>query len=217
MLVAHGNVMRARGFTLIEALVVLSIAAIVLAIGAPNLSFLIASMNARSASFDLIADLALARSEAIKRNAPVYRRAAGGGKLVAGLARHGRRRDAAPARSPAACAVGRSAAGNGLQFRAQRPHRRGHGDGNVTWAITSSNATPRCVVITPTGAARSKAESLLMRRLTSLRRARGFTLIEILVTLVITAVGMLGLAGFVVRATTLGADSIQRARARDAR
>lgn len=52
-----------------------------------------------------------------------------------------------------------------------------------------------------------------MRRLTSLQRASGFTMIEILVTLVITAVGMLGLAGFVVRATTLSTDSIQRARA----
>ncbi len=41
----------------------------------------------------------------------------------------------------------------------------------------------------------------------------GFTMIEILVTLVVTAVGMLGLAGFVVRATTLSTDSIQRARA----
>ena len=38
-------------------------------------------------------------------------------------------------------------------------------------------------------------------------------MIEILVTLVVTAVGMLGLAGFVVRATTLSADSIQRGRA----
>ena len=52
-----------------------------------------------------------------------------------------------------------------------------------------------------------------MHRQTSLRRAGGFTLIEILVTLVVTAVGMLGLAGFVVRATTLSTDSIQRARA----
>jgi type IV pilus assembly protein PilV len=38
-------------------------------------------------------------------------------------------------------------------------------------------------------------------------------MIEVLVTLVVTAVGMLGLAGFVVRATTLSADSVQRARA----
>lgn len=45
------------------------------------------------------------------------------------------------------------------------------------------------------------------------RHNRGFTMIEILVTLVITAVGMLGLAGFVVRATTLSADSVQRGKA----
>ena len=52
-----------------------------------------------------------------------------------------------------------------------------------------------------------------MKPQTSLRRDRGFTMIEILVTLVVTAVGMLGLAGFVVRATTLSTDSIQRGRA----
>lgn len=52
-----------------------------------------------------------------------------------------------------------------------------------------------------------------MPSLTPFRRVRGFTLIEILVTLVVTAVGMLGLAGFVVRATTLSADAVQRARA----
>ena len=52
-----------------------------------------------------------------------------------------------------------------------------------------------------------------MRHLTSHHRSRGFTMIEILVTLVVTAVGMLGLAGFVARATTMSADSVQRARA----
>jgi type IV pilus assembly protein PilV len=49
-----------------------------------------------------------------------------------------------------------------------------------------------------------------MYRSTSLYRAAGFTMIEILVTLVVTAVG---LAGFAVRASALSADSIQRARA----
>jgi len=43
----------------------------------------------------------------------------------------------------------------------------------------------------------------------SSRQVRGFTLIEILVTLVVTAVGLLGLAGFVVRASTLGSDTVQ--------
>jgi type IV pilus assembly protein PilV len=52
-----------------------------------------------------------------------------------------------------------------------------------------------------------------MIRLNSRRRATGFTMIEVLVTLVITAFGLLGLAGFVVRASTLSTDTIQRARA----
>jgi type IV fimbrial biogenesis protein FimT len=156
MLVTHGNVMRARGFTLIEALVVLSIAAIVLAIGAPNLSHLIASMNARSASFDLIADLALARSEAIKRNAPVsvvplvVGNWSQGWRVTAGAATL-RQREALP---PALSVI--SAANNGLQFEPNGRIGADTATANATWAITSSNATPRCVVITPTGAARSK-------------------------------------------------------------
>lgn len=46
-----------------------------------------------------------------------------------------------------------------------------------------------------------------------LDKQQGFSLIEILITLVITAVGLLALAGFVTKATTLTADSTQRARA----
>lgn len=42
---------------------------------------------------------------------------------------------------------------------------------------------------------------------------RGFSLIEILITLVITAFGLIGLAGFVTKASTLSADAAQRARA----
>lgn len=44
-------------------------------------------------------------------------------------------------------------------------------------------------------------------------RQRGFSMIEILVTLVITAFGLLGLAGFVTRATAMGLETSQRARA----
>jgi type IV fimbrial biogenesis protein FimT len=144
-----------RGFTLTELLVVLSIAAILLAIGAPNLSHLIASMNARSATFDLIGDLALARSEAIKRNAVVTVE-----PLVAGNWSQGWRVTAGAATLrehnalPAALSVASTAAN--LQFRPNGRLGADTATGNATWAITSTNATPRCVVITPTGAARSK-------------------------------------------------------------
>lgn len=149
--------MRARGFTLIEALVVLSIAAIVLAIGAPNLSFLIGSIRARSATFDLVSDLTLARSEAIKRNQAVtvepIESANGwssGWQIVTGgvtLRQH-------PA-LPQSLTV-TSAAAN-LQFQPNgRIGTNDTLDAIREWEITSTNASPRCVVITPTGSARSK-------------------------------------------------------------
>jgi type IV fimbrial biogenesis protein FimT len=145
---------RERGFTLTEALVVLSIAAVLIAIGAPNLSHLIGSINARSATFDLIGDLAFARSEAIKRNAnvtvePVAGNWSQGWRVTVGAATL-REHNALPT----ALSVASTAAN--LQFR---PNGRVGADtatGSATWAITSTNATPRCVVITPTGAARSK-------------------------------------------------------------
>jgi len=145
-----------RGFTLIEALVVLTIAGVLLAIGAPNLSFLIASMNARSASFDLVADLALARSEAIKRNQPVSI-----APLVAGNWSQGWRIAAGATTLrertalPSVLSVTSDAAS--LQFASNGRVGMDVDDANMSWRITSSNATPRCVVITPTGSARSKA------------------------------------------------------------
>jgi type IV fimbrial biogenesis protein FimT len=61
----------ASGFTLIELMVVLTIAVVLGAAAAPSFSSLIANQRARAASADLYAALTLARSEAIKRNLPV--------------------------------------------------------------------------------------------------------------------------------------------------
>ncbi len=51
-----------------------------------------------------------------------------------------------------------------------------------------------------------------MKRTPIRRTQGGFTLVEILVALLITAFGLLGFAGLVSKATTLTADSTQRAR-----
>ncbi|MEO6565550.1 MAG: GspH/FimT family pseudopilin [Casimicrobiaceae bacterium] len=59
------------GFTLVEALVVVVIVAIMAAVAMPNLSSALATQRLRAAGTDLVSTLLLARSEAIKRGAQV--------------------------------------------------------------------------------------------------------------------------------------------------
>ena len=56
-----------RGFSLVELLAVLAVAAVLLGVGLPPLRSLAGSLGTSAASNDLLADLLLARSEALKR------------------------------------------------------------------------------------------------------------------------------------------------------
>ena len=58
---------RSRGFTLTEALIVMSILTVVLSMGLPTMTTFVREQRIRAVSFDLVSDLMLARSEAIKR------------------------------------------------------------------------------------------------------------------------------------------------------
>lgn len=60
-----------RAFTLIEVLIVIAIVAILASLAAPSFSDLIKSQKVKSTASDLNAALALARSEAVKRNRDV--------------------------------------------------------------------------------------------------------------------------------------------------
>jgi type IV fimbrial biogenesis protein FimT len=60
-----------RGFTLVELLIVMSILAILLAVAAPGLRQISSALQLRTVTYDLVADLLLARSEAIKRGAQI--------------------------------------------------------------------------------------------------------------------------------------------------
>jgi len=68
----------ARGFTLIEVMVVITIAAILLGIGVPSMRNVIISTRVKNASFDVYASILAARSDAITRNTTVTITPAGG-------------------------------------------------------------------------------------------------------------------------------------------
>lgn len=70
---------RASAFTLIELLVTVAIVAILASLAAPAFKDLIAGQRIKSAGFDLVTSLMLARSEAIKQNGDVTITPATGG------------------------------------------------------------------------------------------------------------------------------------------
>jgi type IV fimbrial biogenesis protein FimT len=61
----------ARGFTLPELLIVITVLAVLLAVGMPSFAEFVRNQRVKTASFDLFSTLVHARSEAITRNATV--------------------------------------------------------------------------------------------------------------------------------------------------
>lgn len=62
---------RARGFTMIELMITVALLAIALSLGTPYIRDAVMNMRMTAQANDLMADLALARSEAVKRNVSV--------------------------------------------------------------------------------------------------------------------------------------------------
>src|SRR5512140_2555722 len=67
----HGHKPRADGFTLVETMVVLVVAALLISVGVPSLTAALDAARLTSASNTFLAHLHYARSEAIKRSGRV--------------------------------------------------------------------------------------------------------------------------------------------------
>jgi len=73
----HGPRTPSRGFTLIEMITVVAVLGVIAAIAAPGMRSFAAGQKVKALSYDMTADLLLARSEALKRNATVSVTASG--------------------------------------------------------------------------------------------------------------------------------------------
>jgi type IV fimbrial biogenesis protein FimT len=153
---AHARNKRIGGFTAIELMIVVTILAIVAAIAAPSFRTMIGTMNTKSIAFDLVSDLTMARSEAIKRNrnvtvVPVS------GDWIKGWRVADDADTTLTTRQAITFPITIAAPEAGVTFL---PNGRLSDElaNNKTWLINSSvsGVTARCIVITPTGAARSK-------------------------------------------------------------
>lgn len=65
------HLLKVRGFTVVELMIVVAIAAILATVAAPNFAEFMNQQRVRNAATDLVMDLSLARSEAVKRGANV--------------------------------------------------------------------------------------------------------------------------------------------------
>ncbi|KQU85315.1 hypothetical protein ASC78_08155 [Variovorax sp. Root318D1] len=71
MLVGRRSKLRAQGFTLIELVTTITVMAILAGLALPSFSAFVANQRIRNVSFDLMAALTLARSQAVTRNTSV--------------------------------------------------------------------------------------------------------------------------------------------------
>lgn len=142
----------ARGFTLVELMTVVSVVAVLVGICAPSFSEFLGTQQAKGLTYDLTADLILARNEALKRNASVALARGGSGwhqgwtmSAVASGERLGQR-------NSSSLAVTVSGAPASITFDV---------NGRVASPLTavritvSSGSNSRCVELDPSGRARS--------------------------------------------------------------
>lgn len=142
-----------RGFTLIEAMVVIAIMAILAGTSVSSFVWLNQATQIRGATFDLIADLDFARSEAVKRNADVVVAPRNGAWVNGWTIALGA--DVLRSRDPVGGAIGFTAAPAALTFDGGgRPDLETVGNFQIC-PPSGGSSTGRTVRLDPSGLSRS--------------------------------------------------------------
>jgi type IV fimbrial biogenesis protein FimT len=146
-----------RGFTLMEAMVVVTIVGILAAFAFPAMGRFLTTQAVRSASYDLFADLIYARSEAIARGTSVIVTGVSGTDFKQGWSIDAVGAAANPIRTqaPRSSAIVFTASQNNFTF-----DRNGRASATMTFNIVPVESTPndymkRCVRLDPSGRPKS--------------------------------------------------------------
>lgn len=144
------------GLTLLELMVVISLSALVLGLAAPALDGLVARQRLRAASYDLVTDLTLARSESLKRAAEVQLLPASGGDWRSGWRLTTGGGELLAQRNPLGGSVRVLSAPASVRFDA-----RGYVDAGapVKFGLDDGRGHLRCILLDPAGRPRSQASA----------------------------------------------------------
>ncbi|MBI4983929.1 MAG: GspH/FimT family pseudopilin [Rhodocyclales bacterium] len=142
-----------RGFTLVELLVALAVLAILLMVAMPAFNNLIVSQRVKTASFDLVAGLSYARSEAVKQNGTVTLTPSGGnwanGWTVTGP-------DGSTLKTAAALQSVTVSGPTSLVYGRSGRITGGSGDIEIASSVTTDGVAARCISVDVTGLPRAK-------------------------------------------------------------
>lgn len=142
-----------RGFTLIELMVVLTISGVLLAVGGGAFKEVMAAQRMRSAAYNIVSDLVLARSEAVKRGANVALEPVTGGWINGWTIK---------VVSTSEVLVERSKVGTGVTFASSPASVTFDRNGRVPalasaarFALEDGGTQKRCITIDPSGRPKS--------------------------------------------------------------
>lgn len=143
---------RTRGFTLIEVLVTLTVLGVLATLAAPSFQKVVAKQRLRSAAYDLMSDLTLARSEAIKRGTPVVLEPLTARQWRSGWRLRNEADNAILSQHPPLVSIGLNQQPDNVKFDGAAQVTS---DTTKPFELTDNNGNLRCIQIDPMGRAKS--------------------------------------------------------------